>query len=182
MSRISLAVATASLLFMFVVGCNRKAEHADVKAAVDSAMTRNGLGVVTVAQDRDKGVLTLSGDVESEDEKAQAETVAQQTAPGYTVSNEIGVRPIGQESQAKAVSSSLDDGIENNYKAALKAHKNLDDQHISYNAKNGTLVLKGTVGTTAEKQEAQKLAKNIPNVKQVVNEMDVKAEKESTGK
>lgn len=145
-------------------------------------MTRNDLGVVKVSQDRDKGVLTLSGDVETADKKAQAETIAAQAAPGYGISNEIGVRPIGAESQAKSVDSSLDDGIENNFKAALKAHKNLDDQSIHYSAKNGTLVLKGSVKTNAQKDEAQKLAKAVPHVNQVVNEIDVKPDKDSTGK
>ena len=163
-----------------LLGCNQQNRHPDVKASVDSAMTSNGLGVVKVSQDRDKGVLTLSGDVESADQKAQAEQVAKQTAPGYTISNEIGVRPIGAESQAKAVDSSLDDGIESNYKAALKAHKNLDDQSISYDAKNGTLVLKGSVKTRAQKGEADQIAKAIPNVREVVNEIEVKPDKHST--
>jgi hyperosmotically inducible protein len=78
------------------------------------------------------------------------------------------------------VDSNLDDGIENNFKAAIKAHKNLDDQSISYNAKNGTLVLKGTVKTGVQKNEAQKLAQNIPNVKEVVNEIKVKPDKDTT--
>ncbi|HEY4933894.1 MAG TPA: BON domain-containing protein [Terriglobales bacterium] len=178
-----IAVVTASLLLTFaVVGCNRNAQHPDVKTAVDTAMTRNDLGVVKVSQDRDKGVLTLTGDVETPDQKTQAESVAAQAAPGYTISNEIGVRPIGAESQAKAVDSNLDDAIEKNYKASLKAHQNLDDQSISYNAKNGTLVLKGSVKTSAQRNEAQKLAKAVPNVKDVVNEIEVKPDKDSTGK
>ncbi len=41
---------------------------------------------------------------------------------------------MGAESQAKSVDSSLDSAIQDNYKAALKAHKNLDDQSISYDA------------------------------------------------
>ena len=94
-------------------------------------------------------------------------------APGYSIANEIGVRPIGQESQAKAVDSNLDHAIENNFKASLKAHKDLDDQNISYDAENGTLVLKGSVKSPSQKVEAQKLAKAIPNVKEVVNEIKV---------
>ncbi len=172
-------VATA-FVGVLLVGCNRQNQHPDVKDAVNSAMTSNGLGVVKVSQDRNKGVITLSGDVESADQKSQAEQLAAQAAPGYTISDEIGVRPIGAESQAKAVDTNLDDGIENNYKAALKAHKNLDDQSISYDAKNGTLVLKGTVKTRSQKSEADKLAKAIPNVKEVVDEIEVKPDKGST--
>lgn len=166
---------------MFVLaGCNRNAQHADVKDAVDSAMTQNNLGVVKVSQDRDKGVLTLSGDVINADDKTRAETIAKGIAGDYTIANELGVRPQGNESQAKAVDSNLDDGIENNYKAAIKAHKALDDQSISAKAKNGTVVLTGSVKTPAQKAEAAKLAKAVPNVKEVVNELKVKADKNST--
>lgn len=183
LSRISIVTVTAVLAVTFgLAGCDRKIQHPDVKDAVDTAMTRNDLGVVKVSQDRDKGVLTLSGDVESADQKARAESVAAQAAPGYAISNEIGVRPVDAESQAKAVDSSLDAGIQNNFNAALKAHKNLDDQSISYDAKNGTLVLKGSVKTNAQKDQAGKLAKNVPNVKEVVNEIEVKPDKDTSGK
>jgi hyperosmotically inducible periplasmic protein len=176
-------VVTALLLgVLLLAGCNTEAQHPDVKDAVDNAMTRNNLGVVKVSQDRDKGILTLTGDVDSADKKVQAENVAKQTAPGYTISNEIGVRPLGAESQAKAVDSNLDSGIQDNYKAALKAHKNLDDQSISSDAKNGTLVLTGTVRTQAQKNEAYKLAKAVPNVKEVVNKIEVKSDKASTAR
>jgi hyperosmotically inducible protein len=169
------------MALFLVVGCNREAQHADVKDAVDTAMTRNNLGVVKVSQDRDKGVLTLTGDVDSADKKMQAESVAKEAAPGYVVANELAVRPPNADaSQMKAVDSNLDDGIENNYKAAIKAHKNLDDQSIHFDAKNGTLVLKGSVKTAAQKSEAMTLAKNVPNVKEVVNELEVKPDKHSS--
>ena len=174
-SRVPLAVLAATLMLMTVLaGCNQTPKHPDVKDAVNTAMTRNNLGVVKVSQDRDKGVITLTGDVESADQKTQAESVAAQAAPGYAISDEIGVRPVGEESQAKAVDSSLDSGIEDNFKAALKAHKTLDEQHISYDAKNGALVLTGSVKNEAQKQEAQKLAEAVPHVKEVVNEIEVR--------
>jgi osmotically-inducible protein OsmY len=68
--------------------------------------------------------------------------------------------------------SSLDDGIENNFKAVLIA-KGLDKQSIRYKAKNGVLTLKGSVKSPTQRQEAQELAKNTPNVQQVVNEIQV---------
>ena len=179
-------VKAVALLFaafaamLILAACNNNAQHPDVKDAVDTAMTRNDLGVVKVSQDRDKGVLTLSGDVETPEKKAQAESVAKAAAPDYTIANEIGVRPIGTESQAKSVDSNLDDGIEKDYKAAIKAHKNLDDQSIDYSAKNGTLMLKGSVKTEAQKKEAALLAKNTPNVKEVVDTIEVKPDKSST--
>jgi hyperosmotically inducible protein len=164
-----------------LAGCNRNAQHADVKDTVDGAMTKNNLGVVKVAQDRDKGVLTLTGDVISADDKSRAEQIAKENAPDYTVANELGVRPQNQdEGQLKSVDNKLDDGIKDNFKASLKAHKNLDDQSIREDVKNGTIVLKGSVKTAAQKMQAGKLAKSVPNVKEVVNELEVKTDKSST--
>jgi hyperosmotically inducible protein len=177
----AIALVAAAFTALLILGaCNNNAQHPDVKDTVDTAMTRHDLGVVKVSQDRDKGVLTLTGDVETADKKAEAESVAKEAAPGYTIANEVGVRPIGTESQAKSVDSNLDDGIENDYKAAIKAHKDLDDQSIHYDAKNGTLMLKGSVKTAAQKKEAALLAKNTPNVKDVVDEIEVKPDKHST--
>lgn len=163
---------------LIVAGCN-KASHPDEKASVDSAMTSNNLGVVSVSQDRDKGVMTLKGDVDSDAKKAQAESVAKQAAPDYTIANEIGVRPPAADN-AGAVASKVDSAIEDNFKAMIKAHKNLDDQSIHASAKNGTLVIKGTVKTETQKKEAEKLAKSVPNVQQVVNELEVNTGKHST--
>ena len=168
------AVATLTLYGGFMLaGCNQN-KHPDEKDAVNNALTANNLGAVKVSQDRDKAVMTLKGDLESEDKKDQAQTVAKEAAPDYVIANEIGVRP-PDNGQSKAVDSSQDDGIEDNYKAALKAHQDLDGQSISYKAKNGTLVLSGSVKTPAQKSEAARLAKTIPNVKQVVNQIEVKS-------
>lgn len=169
---ITLTAATFAMLIALAACQTNK--HPDVKDAVNSALTQNNLGVVSVSQDREKGVITLKGDVDTQDQKDQAQQVATQAAPGYTIANELGVRPVGQESQAKSVDSNLDDAIESNFKASLKAHKDLDKQSISASAKNGTLVLKGHVKSHSQKAEAQQLAKAVPNVKEVVNEIEVR--------
>ncbi len=96
--------------------------------------------------------MTLTGNVDTQDQKSQAETLAKQAAPDYTIADQIGVRPPG-DSQAGSVASNRDSAIEDNYKASLKEHKNLNDQSISYSSKNGTLVLKGSVKTAAQKKE-----------------------------
>jgi hyperosmotically inducible periplasmic protein len=165
-----------------LAGCNTASSHPDYKPAVTSSLNSNSLSNVSVSQDQEKGVITLTGDVSSQDQKTQAESLAKLSAPGYTIANEIGVRPAGAEGQANSVASNLDKGIEDNFKAAIKGHKNLDDQSIDYSAKNGTLVLKGSVKTAAQKREAGDLAKNVPNVQQVVNEIEVKPGKHSTAR
>lgn len=163
---------------MVIAGCQNKT-HPDEKSAVTNSLNSNNLGSVDVSQDRDKGVMTLKGDVASADAKQQAESLAKQAAPDYTIANEIGVRP-PDAANAGSVASNLDSAIEDNFKAAIKAHENLNDQSISGSAKNGTLVIKGSVKTAAQKKEVGTLAKQVPNVQQVVNELEVKPGKHST--
>jgi len=160
-------------------GCNNHVAHPDEKAGVTNSLGSNNLSDVSVSQDRDKGVITLTGSVSFNDQKTQAELLAKQAAPDYTIADEIGVRP-PWNSNAGAVASNLDSAIEDNFKAAIKAHNSLDDQSIHFKAKNGTLVLKGTVKTLEQKREAESLAKQVPNVQQVVNELEVKPTKHST--
>lgn len=166
-------------VMLAAAGCHMQPSHPDQKPFVSAALKSNNLGGIDVSQDRDKGVITLTGNVNSGDQKSQAETLARQAAPDYTIADEIGVRPPGSEGQARAVASSLDNAIEDNFKAAIKAHRSLDKQSIAYKAKNGTLVLKGTVKTGQQKQEAESLAKQVPNVQQVVNEIVVDSRKHS---
>jgi hyperosmotically inducible protein len=173
----SAAVLAGGLL---IAGCQHQPAHADEKSAVTNSLNSNNLSSLSVSQDRDKGVMTLTGNVSSDDQKSQAENLARQAAPDYTIADEIGVRPLGEQSQASAVDSKLDDGIVDNFKAEIKAHKSLDDQSIHAKVKNGTLVLTGSVKTPGQKQEAESLAKKVPNVQQVVNELEVKPKKHST--
>jgi hyperosmotically inducible periplasmic protein len=163
---------------MFMGGCQDK-NHPDEKASVNNSLSSNNLGSVDVSQDREKGVMTLKGDVASADAKQQAESLAKVAAPDYTVANEIGVRP-PEAANAGAVASNLDSAIEDNFKAAIKGHENLDDQSIHASAKNGTLVIKGSVKTPTQKKEVGSLASKVPNVQQVVNELEVKPDKHST--
>ena len=175
-----LPVAAVTLAGIFALaGCNTKTARPDEKAAVTNSLTSNNLNAVSVSQDRDKGVITLTGNLESQDQKNQAESLARQAAPDYMIADELGVRP-PDASNAGAVASNLDSAIEDNYKAAIKGHKNLDEQSIHFSAKNGALVLKGSVKTEQQKREAADLAKRVPNVQQVVNEIEVEPGKHST--
>jgi hyperosmotically inducible protein len=172
-------VSTAILAAAFAVAGCQSATHPDEKSAVTNSLDSNNLNSVSVSQDREKGVMTLNGNVESQDLKSHAEELAKRAAPDYTIADEIGLRP-PEAAHAGAVASDLDNAIEDNFKASIKAHENLNDQSISGSAKNGTLVLKGSVKTAAQKKEAESLAKKVLNVQQVVNEIEVKPGKHST--
>ncbi|HEV8523601.1 MAG TPA: BON domain-containing protein [Terriglobales bacterium] len=174
MRNVRLLSVVLVLALAVAVGCSTKqAGTQSVKDNVTKSLEQAGLKQIDVKEDRDKKVITLSGNVESEDEKNRAAEMAKSAAPGWVVANEIGVRPQGVESEAREVSSNLDDAIENNFKAALVANR-LDDQHIRYDAKNGVLTLEGDVDTTQQRRMIEKLAASVPNVTQVVNKLEVK--------
>ena len=130
---------------------------------------------IQVTQDRDKGVVTLSGNVAADAEKAQAESIATGIANGQVVSNQIAVVPPGGESAAKTVNSDLDAGIEKNLDAALiqnKCHKG-----VTYDVKRGVVTLTGEVSSQSKRAQVEKVASTVPNVQQVVNELQVKDQK-----
>ena len=93
-------IVLASSLFcaMGLAGC--QAKHPDDKAAVYSALDKNLLDSVVVDQDREKGLITLTGIVGSEQSKAQAQTIAQNAAPGYTIQNNLSVNDSGMMKNA----------------------------------------------------------------------------------
>ncbi|MGZ4788471.1 MAG: BON domain-containing protein [Terriglobales bacterium] len=176
------AIAIVLLTLAFAVACSQqKANTPDAKPAVQDALKAAGYNNINVDQDRDKGVITLKGDVPTEEDKAKVAQIAQNAANGMVVSNEVGVRPEGNEGQAKKIDSATDDAIEDHMKAAIAAHR-WENQHIRYDAKNGVLTLKGDVDTARQREQVNDVAKNIPGVQQVVNELQVKGEKQSAAR
>jgi len=177
-----ISITIVLLAMAFAVACSQqKANTPDAKPAVQDALKAAGYNNIDVSQDRDKGVITLTGDVPTDADKAKAEQIAKNAANGMIISDEIGVRPVGEESAAKSVDKHTDDAIEDHMKAEIAAHK-WENQHIRFDAKNGVLTLKGDVDTTRQREEVNKVAKNIPGVQQVVNELQVKGEKQSAAR
>jgi len=148
----------------------------NVRHALDSA----GLSDVHVSQDRDKNVVTLTGNVATDDDKARAESIAKSQAGSAVVADEIGVRPRGDEGTAKKVDSEVDSGIDKNLEAMLVEHKM--DRGVRHDVNNGVVTLKGTVPSQGQRTNVEKLAQQVPNVKQVVNELEVKNQRATSTK
>ncbi len=143
------------------------------KDSVKKALEAADLKDVTVDEDKDKNTITLGGKLHSENAKQQAAEVARAAAGPRVIANEILVEAVGQESTSRSIQSNLDSAIEKNYKAALES-KGLDRARIRYQAKNGVLTLKGSVKNPQQKQEAQEIATSIPNVQQVLNQIEIR--------
>jgi hyperosmotically inducible periplasmic protein len=165
-----LTMLTLAVTLAVGIGCNKA--NGDYHDAVKNALVQADLKEVNISEDSAKNTITLSGTLHSDDAKTRAGQIAQANAGPRVVANEISVEPVGNEGEAKKEQSNLDDGIENNCKANMVS-KGLDKQHVSCSAKNGVLTLKGSVKTPAERKTAEQLAQNVPNVQQVVNEIQV---------
>jgi hyperosmotically inducible protein len=88
------------------------------------------------------------------------------------VSNQLAVIPPAAESEAKTVNSDLDKGIEKNLDAALIQHRL--NKNIKYDVKNGVVTLTGEVNSQSRRAQVEKVASAVPNVQQVVNELQVR--------
>lgn len=152
-----------------LAGCS--ANRPDASARVHNALNEPQFKDVSVSEDRSAGVVTLTGHVASESDKDQAAAVAQANAPRQVISNQIAVLPPGDKG-ASRINADLDKAIGENLDAALvqnRLHKN-----VSYKVNNSVVTLTGEVRTQATRDEAQQIAAAVPNVQQVVNELQVK--------
>jgi hyperosmotically inducible protein len=167
----------ALMLLGVLAGCsNTSTKSPDVADNIRKSLDQANLKDVSVSQDRDKGVVTLGGHVAADSDKLRAESIAESVAGGQVVSGQIAVIPPGAEGDdAKAVNSDLDKGIENNLDAALiqnKLHRRVKNE-----VKNGVVTLTGEVSSQSERAHAETIAAAVPNVLQIVNELQVKDQK-----
>jgi osmotically-inducible protein OsmY len=171
-----------TLFTLFAIGstvaCNENAKSPDVAGDIRKSLDQSGLKDVSVSQDRDKGVVTLSGHVPNDGDKSQAESIAKSIANGQVVADQIVVLPPGKESDARSVNSDLDKGIEKNLDAALI--QNGLQKGVNYKVKSGVVTLTGDVNSEAKRAQVQKIASSVPNVQQVVNDLQVKDQKASS--
>jgi len=180
----SMKLLLVVLLTMFVfgttIGCSRfSAKSPEVSNSIHRALNQAGLKDVSVSQDRDKGVVTLGGQVASDDQKAQAEAMAKSFAGAQVVANQVAVIPVGAEKETKAIYSDLDQGIEKNLDAALIQNKMQHD--VKYSVKSGVVTLSGDVLSQEARAFGERVATSVPNVKQVVNNLQIKHQKASSG-
>jgi osmotically-inducible protein OsmY len=173
----------AALLAVTVVGtltgCSTTStKAADVSDSIRTSLDQAGLKDVSASQDRDKGVVTLGGHVAMDGDKAQAESIARSFSGSEVVSNQIAVVQPGAESKTREINEDLDKGIESNLDAALirdRLHES-----VKYTVKNHVVTLTGEVNSQSKRARAQEIASAVLNVQQVVNELQVRAQKASS--
>ena len=72
----------------------------------------------------------------------------------------------------------IDQAIEKNLDAALIQNKL--QKSVKYEVKNGVVTLTGEVNSQSKRSDAEQIASAVPNVKQVVNNLQIKNQKASS--
>ena len=159
MLRLSVVMVALLAVGILAEGSQTATKSPDVSDSIRKSLDQAGFKDVTVSQDRDKGVVTLGGQVASENDKSQAESIAKSLAGVQVVADQIAVIPVGAEKEAKAVNSDLDKGIEQNLDAALIQNKMHDN--VKYEVKSGVVILTGEVNSENERTRAGKVATGV---------------------
>lgn len=138
---------------------------ADIAAAIVHALEWDALVPidrldVTVS----KGWVTLHGEVDWYFQKEDAERVARRIAGVRGVTNLITVRPRVQPSP---------EDLKRRIEDALVRNAEMDASRITVELDGSKVILKGTVRSWAERQEAQRVAWSAPGVTAVENRITV---------
>jgi osmotically-inducible protein OsmY len=120
-------------------------------------------------------VVTLTGIVDNEFQKAEIETVAFQTRGVDRVINQLTIR---ERPQLKSVQDfgqqAGDEFIEKRVETSILLNRHLSLRKIDVEADNGVVILTGVVDSAPEKTLAESIANNILGVKKVRNDIVVR--------
>lgn len=114
--------------------------------------------------------VTLFGMVPTREAKTAAEMDARKVSGVKLVVNELEVVPKAEKETVKARDEDLRDQVANN----LKVREDLKDTSISTDVKNGVVRLTGTVDDESQRLEAAIVARAVPGVRAVHDELKVK--------
>jgi hyperosmotically inducible protein len=116
-----------------------------------------------------KGIVQLSGFVDSQDEKDEATQVAASVSGVKQVRNSIAIGPSG------TIGQKLDDSVTTGrVKAALIDSKDVKSHQINVETNAGVVQLSGFVTSATMRDSAARVAADVGGVKKVDNELMIK--------
>ena len=165
----SLAILVAGLSLVMSCTTTDTGITAKVKAtlAADDVVKASQIDVQTNA-----GVVTLTGNVDSEEAKDRALALAKETTGVVKVVDMIAARKASGSGDApepdRTVGETIDDAaITINVKSRLLDDPLVKGLKIDVDTRDGVVFLTGSVGSDAERQQAIRLAKDAKGVKDV---------------
>ena len=137
-------------------------DDADVRGDVLQALALDVLVPATVDVRVDDGLVTLTGSVEWQYQRDEAEYMASNIVGTFEVIDEITLLP-------KPTPAEVRDAIRD----AFKRNARLDADHLSIKTEDGTVTVKGKVHSWAEHDEAVDAAWSAPGVTRVEDHITV---------
>ena len=140
---------------------------ARVKAALidDKSIRSTDISVKT-----ENKVVTLSGTVESAEQKSQAVSAAKGVAGGRSVSDKL---TVAGEKSASRKGYAGDTAITSEVKAKLLADDIVPSRKVTVETSNGVVHLSGTLESSKQVDRAADIAKAVTGVKSVKNDLKV---------
>jgi hyperosmotically inducible periplasmic protein len=146
-------------------------DDATITTKVKSALIANPVAEAhEIEVETFRGVVQLSGFVDTTNERDTAQAVAQRVAGVKSVHNNIEVRSDGH-----SLGTALDDTVvTTRVKSALVANPVTKARQINVATANGVVLLSGFVDSPNEKTTASEVARRIEGVRDVRNELETK--------
>jgi hyperosmotically inducible protein len=174
-SRLLFGIVAASML---AVGCAQS--DAGITTSVKSQLAADDLVKARrIDVDTRDRVVTLSGEVRSAEEEAQALQLARNTngvanvVDQLTVVAEPQAAPTTGVGEPGAGALTSDAGITSEVKAKLLADPDISGLRIDVDTSNRVVTLTGTVRTEAEKTEALQIARQVEGVTSVTDRITI---------
>jgi osmotically-inducible protein OsmY len=137
-------------------------EDADIRGDVLQALMLDSMVPSTVDAKVDDGFATLTGTVDWQYQRDEAD---------YVASNIVGMLDVDNQIQLKNMPKAGD--VQDSIKDAFKRNAALDANDLSISTSNGSVTVSGTVSSWAERDEAIDAAWSAPGVTDVYDELTV---------
>jgi hyperosmotically inducible protein len=157
-------------------GTGETIDDAAITAKVKAALVDNDIveaGEVNVNTYR--GVVQLSGFVDSNEEKTQATQAAKSVDGVQEVRNDLKVQGEGTQMADRSAGAVVDDSaLTAKVKTALISDETTKGTQINVETRDGVVQLAGFVNTDAERERATQVARGVSGVKDVRNDLEIK--------
>jgi osmotically-inducible protein OsmY len=156
--------AVVNELEVHLPGSSERTDEDIARAAVNSLNWSISVPTDRIKVSVSKGWVTLEGEVSWQFQKTAAENAIKNLIGVRGISNLITVKPQVSKGEVKAA-----------IEAALKRSAEVDANHITVETQGDKVILRGTVRSWMERQEAERAAWSAPGVRSVENRIMIGA-------